>query len=346
MNPETLHIHKISSKLPSDHLSNREFSFLIQENDRPEDFTAETANVWIEERTGISHRFVASRELIGTRIAPIEYEYELTNAALDQFQLTAKNWAELDAIIVVKSSPIQYSPSLSQKLVKKFSEQFSTETPGKSGVFTLDLFQPSTGLLAALKILMNLPFRNAWVIIPEILTPFVNLKDPASAILFGDGVAALWMTKSKENTQGSLFQIKDVDFESMPDTNQVLGFLDTNESSYMKGPELFRKIIPEFKKASQRMLERNQLSVNDIDYYLPHQANARIIERAAHSIGFKKEQIITNIKNVGNTASASMVIALDEFLRSNRKLNKGTKILMNACGAGLSSGAAILETTR
>ena len=343
MNPAPLYINKISTKLPSDQLSNREFSFLISENHRPEDFNSETADTWIEERTGISNRAVASRELVGTRVAPIEYEFALTCEVLDQFNLTPQNWAELDAIVVVKSSPIQYSPSLSQKIVKKYSDQFSNEVPLKGGVFTLDIFQPSTGLLAALKVLMTLPFKNAWLIVPEILTPFLNLKDPASAILFGDGVAALWLTRSAQN---SIFQIKDVDFESMPDHNQVLGFLDTNESSYMKGPELFRKIIPEFKKASIKILERNQLKESDIQFYLPHQANTRIIERAASSLGFQKEQVITNIKNVGNTASASMVIALDHFLQSGVKLTKGTKILMNACGAGLSSGAAILEATQ
>lgn len=92
------------------------------------------------------------------------------------------------------------------------------------------------------------------------------------------------------------------------------------------------------------MLERSHLKVEDIHFYLPHQANTRIIERAANSLGFQHDQIITNIKNVGNTASASMIIALDQFLQKN-KLKKGTKILMNACGAGLSSGAAILEAT-
>lgn len=312
---------------------------MIPPANRPEDFTPDTADAWIEARTGISHRSVASPALVGTRTAPIETEFELTWEALESFHITAKDWSELDAIIVVKSSPIQYSPSLSQKLVKKFSEKFSAEAP-RNGIFTLDLFQPSTGMLAALKILMHLPFKNAWLIIPEILTPFVNLKDPSTAILFGDGAAALWLTRSKKGAQ---FQIKDVEFESMPDTHGVLGFLDTNESLYMKGPELFRKIIPEFKKASEKMLARNGLTVEDIEYYLPHQANTRIIERAAHSLGFKKHQIITNIKNVGNTANASMPIALDHFLHSNRSWKPGTKILMNACGAGLSSGAAILE---
>jgi len=335
-----LYLHKISSKLPSDLLSNREFSFLIPKSHRPEDFTPETADTWIEERTGISHRYVATRAAVGTRSAPIDTEFQLTIEALEHFQTSSKNWSELDAIIVVKSSPVQYSPSLSQKLVQHFTEKFSKETPDQGGVFTLDLFQPCTGILAALKVLHHLPFRNAWLITPEVLTPFVNLKDPASAILFGDGIAALWLSRSK---QGSHFQIKDVDFESMPDTGKVLGFLDTDDSGYMKGPELFRKIIPEFKKASQKILSRNHLTVDDIQYYLPHQANARIIERAAHTLGFKKDQIITNIKNVGNTANASMLIALDHFLHSNRSWKPGTKILMNACGAGLSSGAAILE---
>ena len=340
MNPATLYINKISSKLPFDQMSNREFSYLIPESVRPEDFTSETADEWIKERTGISSRGVASRELVGTRIAPIDYEYELTLAALDEFHINAKNWAELDAIVVIKSSPIQYSPSISQKLVKKFTEQFSKEKTSRTGIFTLDLFQPSTGIL---KVLRHLPFRNAWLIIPEILTPFINLKDIGSAVLFGDGVAALWLTKGP--VEASKIMIKDVDFQSIPDHHHVLGFLDTNESFYMKGPELFRKVIPEFKKASQRILEQNQLSLNDIHYYLPHQANTRIIERAASTIGFEPEQIITNIKNVGNTSNASMMIALDHFLQSNPTLTKGTRFLMNSCGAGLSSGAAILEVT-
>ena len=76
-------------------------------------------------------------------------------------------------------------------------------------------------------------------------------------------------------------------------------------------------IIPEFKKSSQKILARNQLEVADIDYYLPHQANTRIIERAANSLGFKAEQIITNIQQVGNTANASMILALDQFLKAN-----------------------------
>ena len=343
-----LYIHKISTKLPGDVLSNREFSFLIPPDHRPPEFTPDTAEAWIEERTGISHRFVANRSMIGTRCAPIDTELALTLETIQNFQINAHSWSELDAIIVVKSSPIQYSPALSQKLVQHFTEKFSAETPHKisekRGIFTLDLFQPCTGILAALKILLHLPFRNAWLITPEVLTPFVNLKDPASAILFGDGIAALWITQEiTQENQRAQFRLKDANFESMADHHQVLGFSDAAESGYMKGPELFRKVVPEFKKASQKLLDRNQLTVADIQYYLPHQANARIIERAAHSLGFRKDQIISNIKNVGNTANASMLIALDHFLHSNQSWKSGNKILMNACGAGLSSGAALLE---
>ena len=328
-------------------MSNREFSFFIPEAHRPEDFSGETADTWIEERTGISNRHVASRELIGSRVVPIDYEYELVLAAIDQFKITSKDWAELDAIVVVKSTPIQYSPSLSQKLVQKFTEQFSNDEPTKTGIFTLDLFQPCTGILAALRVLNHLPFKNAWLIVPEIITPFINLKDVSTAVLFGDGVAALWLTRELSKKIGNQILIKDVEFESLSDKNHVLGFLDTNESSYMKGPELFRKIIPEFKKASQKILQKNLLGLSDITYFLPHQANARIVERAAHAIGFEKHQIITNIKNVGNTGNASMLLALDQFMNDHSllhySLKPGDRILMNACGAGLSSGAAILE---
>ena len=333
-------IHQISTKLPDDLVSNREFSFLLPAHAYPEGFHPDTADHWIFERTGIKTRPIVQRSQMGKRTAPIDAEFDLTLQALVDFHLSHQDWQGLDIIITLKSTPSQYSPSLSQKLVHYFSEKFSLS----KNIFTLDLFQPSTGLLAAFKLLASFPFKNAWVIIPEILSPYLNVADIGSSVLFGDGVAALWVTRggARDLEKKSLYHVDDVNFGSIPDTHQVLGFLDTNESAYMKGPELFKKIVPEFKKSALAILEKNQLTQQSIQYYLPHQANSRIIDRVSASLGFKPAQVITNIQHVGNLASASMPVALHSFLK-NHSIQSGERILMNACGAGLSTGAALLR---
>jgi 3-oxoacyl-[acyl-carrier-protein] synthase-3 len=206
--------------------------------------------------------------------------------------------------------------------------------------FTLDLFQPSTGFLAAMKVARQLPFQNILIVACEVLTPFLNLRDVGTAMLFGDAAIAALFTKTK--TEKTLFKVEGEVFYATPDFSHVLRYDDGVDSFHMKGPELFRKIVPEFKRVSKQILNELELTVEQIQYYLPHQANLRLIERVAHNLGFEPAQLITNIQKVGNTSSASMGLALVDFLNED-VISSGNRILLNACGAGLTSGAAVMQ---
>jgi 3-oxoacyl-[acyl-carrier-protein] synthase-3 len=316
-------------------LSNREFCFLVPESARPGGFNPETATDWIESRSGIRSRHVVDRKQIGKSVASGEVELNLSLQALKNFNTTAEEWQKVEAILCVRSAPINSMPGLSQKIHAKFCKEFNT--PAKP-VFTLDLVQQSTGMLQALSLARTLPYQNVWIIACEVLSPFLNLNDVGSSMLFGDAVAAVWLSSDLK----AEFKILGEEFVSMPDTAEVLLYDDSPQSFRMKGPELFRKVAPEFKRSSERILKKLNLSIEKIQYFLPHQANSRIIERVAHSLGFTHDQIITNIAQVGNVSSASMMVALQDFLKT-KDCPPGTLILMNACGAGLSAGAAVIE---
>ena len=332
---DSLYIQQISSQLPNEILSNREFCFLINPSDYPEGFTPETADSWIFERSGIRSRHCFSKETIGKGITDPGAEVAL---CLDALQKWNPAWEQVDALICIRSSTQNYMPNLSQRIAHALSEQHGLH---HKKLFTLDLVQPSTGLLQALKIARHLPFKNIWVVCCEILTPLLNLSQVGTSMLFGDGVGALWLTHEPSHSSEA-FKILDEEFVSTPDSAQVLHFENQYEGFKMKGPELFRKVVPEFKAVSQSLLKKLNFEFSDIQYYLPHQANTRIIERAAHSMKFQDSQIITNIETAGNVSSASMIISLAQFLKQ-RALKAHDRILLNACGAGLSAGAAVIE---
>jgi 3-oxoacyl-[acyl-carrier-protein] synthase-3 len=331
-----LFLQNLKVKLPANLVSNREFCIFTDSKFRPEEFKPETADSWIFERSGIRTRTYLDPKNLGSGVLAPEVEVNFAMVPLTH-SISADHYRGLQAIITVRSNPFHFVPGLSQRLLKNLNTHF--ETPHHR-LFTLDITQPSTGFLSALMIARALPFQSILIVCSEILSPFLNLKDPGTAMLFGDGFASVLVTK--KHTVHSRFQVVDESFSSQADTGDVLKSEQTLESFHMKGPELFRKVVPEFKRSANHILSQNGYAVSDIKYYLPHQANRRILERAAHSIGFDDSQILSNIERVGNLSGASILALLAEQ-NDAKRFRAGERILLNACGAGLSSGAAILE---
>ena len=330
----SLFVQSIFKKLPTNFVSNREFCFLIDPDSRPDGFGPDTAEEWIFSRSGIRTRPYFDPTRLGQGPASLEEETEIGTGHL-QTVLSPIQWEKTEAILSVRSSPYHSIPSLSQRYLTKLNQAFQTP---KKGIFTLDLFQPSTGFIAALKTARYLPYKQVLIVVSEWLSPILNKRDPGTSMLFGDAVAAVLL--SKEESNQNLFRVLGENFTSRVDEGLVLSSDRTPESFKMKGPELFRKIIPEFKRSSVEVLNSLSPKPSDIDYFLPHQANLRIIERAAHALQFRPEQVLTNIERVGNLSSASMVVALEE---KNQSLKPKSKILLSACGAGLTSAAAVFE---
>lgn len=332
----SLYIQNISTELPTNTVSNREFSFLLEADATPSDFNEDTADAWIHERSGIKSRSYFDPSQFGLGKTNLPLEGKLASKAIQKF-LKKQEWETTEAILSVRSTPQHAIPSLSQRTLHELNDAFSTS---EKSIFTLDSFQPSTGFLSALTVARHLPFQSILILISEHLSPHLNPRDLGTAMLFGDAVVAIHLTKTKnENT---LFEVIGESFQSRNDETEVLLSEQSPSSFKMKGPELFRKIIPEFKASAHRLLERLGVLPNEIQYYLPHQANLRIIERAAHSLKFKHEQILANIESFGNLSSASTPVALHQFLNSS-KFKQNDQILINACGAGLSSGSALIR---
>jgi 3-oxoacyl-[acyl-carrier-protein] synthase-3 len=331
-----LFLQNLNTKLPANSISNREFCFLIAESARPEEFNPESADQWIFERSGIRHRSYLNPKNVGTGSARPEDEIHFVCEALEH-SLGPKVYQNLDAIITVRSSPFHYIPGLSQRILKSLNSHFGDDS---KRLFTLDILQPSTGFISALALARALPFESILIVCSEILSPYLNLKDPGTAMLFGDGMASVVVTKHR--TSNSKFLVIDEHFSAQADLSDVLKSDQSFDSFHMKGPELFRKVVPEFKRSAKHILSQNGYSVSDVKHYLPHQANQRMIERTAHSIGFEPNQLLSNIARVGNLSSASTLTLLSEK-HGDHFFHPGERILLNACGAGLSSGAAILE---
>ncbi len=331
-----MYLQNLYSKLPANFISNREFCIFTDQTYRPEGFTPDTADQWIFDRSGIRSRTCLNPKIMGSGVPDVGAEVSLAISCVSE-SLTSLDYQNIDAVITVRSSPSSYVPGLSHRLIKSLNEHFHQK---EKSVFALDLFQPSTGALSALVTARGLPFNRILVVISEVLSPLLNLKDPGTSMLFGDAVSSFILTK--EETPTSQFEIVNEIFYSVTDENQALSSDHDSQSFKMKGPELFRKAIPEFKKSALQILAKANCTLADVNYYLPHQANRRILERAAHAIGFNTSQVITNIERIGNLSSASMLVALHEFEKS-RRLKSGDLILLNACGAGLTAGASLFR---
>lgn len=307
-------------------ISNSECVSFFEPSQLPSGVNPESADTWIFERSGIRERRWVSRKFAGTG--------KLVDSELDWVIRALPPEVEkqpIHAIISVRSNPSGTIPGISQQLAKhlKLHE-----------VFTLDLQQPSTGLLAALEVAAHLPYQNILIVVPELLSPFLNLNDFGTSMLFGDGVGTLLLSKGAALKDKAIFEIEDTYFYSKPDSSNVLKFQNSEEGFQMKGLELFKKAIPEFKNAAQTLLQRFNLNAEEVEWYLPHQANLRMIQKTAEQLGIPKSKIITNLERVGNTSAASMVVALSDFLKM-KKLNSGERVLLNACGAGLSAGSSL-----
>ncbi len=253
-------------------------------------------------------------------------EIELASAAAQRALSDAKISAqELKAIVTLRSFSRAELPSLSQKLITVLSAK---------SLATLDLVQASTGVPLALELIQGLDWAlggPVLLVIPEVLSPYLSPSDPHTAILFGDAAVACVLQK---NAPGR-YRVLKTTFESSGDPNGVLK-LDRYFS--MRGKELFRYAIPALVKSAKKVTEKNA------DWYLPHQANGRIMHRAAKSMGYTEQQTLSSIRNFGNTSSAStlLTLALEE---KNRNFKYGERVLINTCGSGLSHGSVLLEVT-
>ena len=284
----------------------------------------ETSDEWIVKRTGISQRRIAQDEdtsELGTKAAKI---------ALERANLTAK---DIDAVICATISPDHFCmPSTACKIAKKL---------GINTITAFDISAACTGFIYLLELAKSLiesgSKKNVLIIGAEKLSKIVDWTDRTTCILFGDGAGAAVVSAGEEN--------EIIDVHTAADGNYAnLLITPGGEEKFIKmsGNEVFKIAVQTLTKDVVDILEKNQISSDKIDLFIPHQANLRIIEAVKQRLNFTNEQCVVTVGKYGNTSSASIPMAMNDAYEEGR-LKKGDLLLLDAFGGGFTWGSALLK---
>lgn len=291
-----------------------------------------TSNEWIISRTGIKERRIA---LSNETAATMGFQ-----AALCALKMAKINNNDIDLIIVATTSSSHAFPSsacIIQNMLKI------------KDVIAFDISAACSGFIYAISIaeqyIKNNKLKYALVIGTDILSRFLNNKDRSTLILFGDGAGAVVLSSSKKpgiistnlhsnGKHGKLLLLKYSHFDN----------LKTKDNVYitMKGNEIFKIAVNKLVMAINETLILNHINIKCINWFIPHQANIRIIKAIAKKLGIEMSKIITTLDYHGNTSAASIPLALDQAIRDGR-IKKGNLILLEAFGGGLTWGSALIR---
>lgn len=310
-------------------------SFLPEKNVSNDELAqyVDTSDEWISSRTGIRNRRIAITET--TTSMAVE-------AAKRALEMAGKSPIDVDLIIVATVSPDYGTPSAAC--------QVQAELEADNAV-AFDVNAACSGFVFALnvaKMYIETGFsRNALVIGSETLSKILDWSRRDTCVLFGDGAGAAYLEQSDKGiismVQGSIGKKGMV----LNYINRKTNNLFVNEPVeidylHMDGQEVYKFAVRQCPKCLIEAIEKAQLTVDDIDYFVLHQANVRIIESVAKRLKAPIEKFPMSLGYTGNMSAASVPVMLDQLVREGN-LKRGDKIAMSAFGAGLTYGAAVLE---
>lgn len=330
MNKFGVGIVGIGSYLPEKILTNNDLANIV-----------ETSDKWIRERTGIESRRIADESQATSDLSTIAAEKALKDANL--------NAEDLDLIIVATVTGDHTFPSTAcivQKNIKATNAAAFDINAGCSGFIY--------GMSMAQAFIKSGIYRKILVVGAETLSRILNWEDRNTCVLFGDGAGACILDRCEEG-YGIMASDLGADGEKGDVLSQPAGgsrlpaTLETVEkrlhSLDMNGKEVFKFAVRVMEKASNEVLEKANLRVEDIDLLIPHQANMRIIDAASKKLNLVKEKIFVNLNKYGNMSAASVPVALDEAIKENR-LKKGDNLVLVAFGAGLTWASMAIKWNR
>ncbi len=315
------------SFLPSRVLTNEDLSCMV-----------DTSNEWIMDRTGISERRLADPDKAASDLA-----YEASKRALKDAGIKA---SELSMIIVATISGDMPLPATACLLQKRLNAK---------NACAFDINAACSGFIYALSIsdafIRSGMHKNILVVGAEILSRFTDWQDRSTCVIFGDGAgAAVLVPHSGKSgilsthlySDGNLW-----DLIQIPAGGSLKPASDETVKGRMhyikmRGNETFKVAVKTLGNLVEDTLRANNLLPSQLDLLIPHQANNRIIQAVASRLGISMDKIMVNINKYGNTSAASVPIALDEAVRSDR-ISKGSHILLEAFGGGLTWASALIR---
>ncbi|MCM1496734.1 MAG: ketoacyl-ACP synthase III [Bacteroides sp.] len=320
----TTRIIGTGSAIPSRVVTNQELETFL-----------DTSDTWIQERTGIGSRHAATTETT-TSLAAEACRKALENAG--------KKAEEVDLILAATVSPDCTFPCLACEIQAAI---------GADNATAYDLNAACAGFLFALNsadaYIRCGMYRNALIVGAEVLTKIVDWNDRSSCILFGDGAGAAFVQAEEEgvvamvqgaNGKKGMALYRYEGQVNTPFREAAATAEESKGSGYleMNGQEVFRFAVSQVPDSIQKVLEKAGWDKSEVDHYILHQANARIIQSIAKRLGEPEEKFPMNLHHYGNMSSASIPVLLDELNQAG-KLKRGEKIIMSGFGAGLTYGA-------
>lgn len=279
----------------------------------------ETSDEWIRERTGIARRHIEEQ------LECSDMAMAAAKKALVDSEKNGIKADDIDAIFVSTTTTDTLFPVISCMIQKEI---------GAKNAFCYDLNAACSGFVFAYNMAvsyMNMGvIRNALIVGAEKLSNVIDWTDRGSCILFGDGAGAVVVTATDGEAQ--------VVMHSDGFGGDALK-CNVGQRMTMDGQKVFRFAVKAVPSAVEELMEKMNITDEDVDWYILHQANIRIIEAAIKRLKIDIDKVPTNIANMGNTSSASIPILLDEC-RKNGVVKEGERIIMAGFGAGLSYGAA------
>jgi len=298
----------------------------------------DTSDEWISTRTGIKERRIADKNEAASDLA-----YEASRKAMEAAQIEPK---ELDMIIVATITPDMIFPATACILQKRL---------GVEGIVAFDLEAACSGFLYGISIgsqfIATGVYNTILVVAAEALSKIIDWKDRNTCVIFADGAGAAILKPSRDDSQIiSSYLGADgggADLVGVPAGGSRLpASLETikNRQHYMKmkGNGLFRRAVKVMVKAIDISLEKGGLTYEGVDFFIPHQANIRIINAVTKRIGLDEDKVYINLDRCGNMSAASVAVALDQAVRED-KIKKGDKVLLTCFGGGLTWASLVLQ---
>ncbi|NNF41085.1 MAG: ketoacyl-ACP synthase III [Woeseiaceae bacterium] len=296
--------------------------------------TMDTSDEWIRERTGIRRRHIAGDGETTSSMGLIAARRALQEAGVEA--------ADIDLIIVGTATPDKIFPSTACIIQRQL---------GVKGCPAFDVHAACSGFLYALDLadryIRSGGARNALVIGAETLSRITNWEDRSTAVLFGDGAGAVLLQESTAPGILSTHIHADGEYEELLQVEQgvSVGFDVTRAGGAfikMEGNAVFRRAVATFDNIARETIADIDGHLDDIDWFVPHQANMRIIKAAAKKLKMPMERVIATVGEHANTSGASIPLALDVAVRDGR-IQRGQTLLLAAFGAGFTWGSAMIK---
>jgi len=299
----------------------------------------ETSDQWITERTGIRERHIVDKGVATSDLAVEAAKKALAQRGIDP--------SDLDAILVGTVTPDMFFPCTACLVQNKL---------GAKGVWGFDLSAACSAFLYALQVgtqfVATGAHKRVMVIGADVMSSIIDYTDRATCIIFGDGAGAVILEPAENDSLGMIDFMHEVDGSGgcslympgggslNPSTHETVD--KKMHYVHQDGQAVFKFAVRKQTELCEKILERNGIKASDIDVFVAHQANKRIINATAERLALRPESVVINIDRYGNTTAGTIPLAMDTA-RQEGKLKKGDLVLLASVGAGFTVGATLLR---